>query len=359
MRDLEPRDWRSTLLCLTTLARLDMSSGSLPLARRTLQSALELARRQGCLASEVLIDCDRVRLALLSGDRAQAGSLLDACHGRVAASGEGHELLRGRLAFLKGELFLLQGDVTAAADAFKRGLEYARACSDPYILHGLLGLAETASRNGDDESAQRFVEEAERRMHCWRVQPDCYRLPLESMRLRLLAREQQWRRLREETIVLEAELLEPGRVPPLHTPSLPQRLSYLLALAQAGCGHMGAARDRLRRLHEECAGQEFLALAHEVEQARRCLDEGITSERLAHLLPTNCGLAEHAVHGLTAREVSVLRLLAEGLSNQEIGNSLFISLNTVKTHAKKINVKLGVRRRTQAIVRAKSLGLLR
>ena len=61
---------------------------------------------------------------------------------------------------------------------------------------------------------------------------------------------------------------------------------------------------------------------------------------------------------LSQRERSVLQLLAEGFSNQEIGSYLFISVNTVKTHTKKINSKLGVKRRTQAVMRAKSLGLL-
>ncbi|MGH8355349.1 MAG: response regulator transcription factor, partial [Pseudomonas sp.] len=61
---------------------------------------------------------------------------------------------------------------------------------------------------------------------------------------------------------------------------------------------------------------------------------------------------------LSQRERSVLQLLAEGFSNQEIGTYLFISVNTVKTHTKKINSKLGVKRRTQAVMRAKSLGLL-
>ena len=53
-----------------------------------------------------------------------------------------------------------------------------------------------------------------------------------------------------------------------------------------------------------------------------------------------------------------LHLLAEGCSNEEIGGRLFISVNTVKTHTKKINSKLGVKRRTQAVMRAKTLGLL-
>jgi ATP/maltotriose-dependent transcriptional regulator MalT len=62
--------------------------------------------------------------------------------------------------------------------------------------------------------------------------------------------------------------------------------------------------------------------------------------------------------GLTPREVSVLRLLAEGMSVREVGSRLFISVNTVKTHAKNINVKLGACRRTQAINSAKAMGIL-
>ncbi|MFS2128024.1 response regulator transcription factor, partial [Pseudomonas sp. Pseusp97] len=315
--------------------------------------------RQGCLASEVLIDCDRVRLCLLAGERDQARSLLDACRERLPDGGEGHELLRGRLAFLDGELLLLQGDAPAATLALENGARLARACADPYILHGLLGLGEAASRSADAASAQRYCEEAERRMHCWKVQPDCYRLPLESLKLRLLARQGQWLRLYHEATALEAELEQrPERVAPLHTPSLPQRVRYLLALAEAGCGRIEAARARLLALREECLGLGYQALASEVEQALHSLKVEMAPERLPSLLPTSSGEVADSAHGLTAREVAVLRLLAEGLSNQEIGNSLFISLNTVKTHAKKINVKLGVRRRTQAIVRAKSLGLL-
>ncbi len=62
--------------------------------------------------------------------------------------------------------------------------------------------------------------------------------------------------------------------------------------------------------------------------------------------------------GISTREYEVLQLMAKGLSNQEIADQLFISLNTVKTHASKIFMKLDVKRRTQAIQAAKSLGLL-
>jgi ATP/maltotriose-dependent transcriptional regulator MalT len=61
---------------------------------------------------------------------------------------------------------------------------------------------------------------------------------------------------------------------------------------------------------------------------------------------------------LSDREIEVLKLIAAGLTNQEIAERLFISLNTVRTHTKNINSKLDVHSRTQAIARAKKLGLI-
>lgn len=62
--------------------------------------------------------------------------------------------------------------------------------------------------------------------------------------------------------------------------------------------------------------------------------------------------------GISRREVEVLQLMSEGLSNQEIADRLFVSLNTVKTHTSKLYSKLDVKRRTQAVHRAKELGLI-
>lgn len=62
--------------------------------------------------------------------------------------------------------------------------------------------------------------------------------------------------------------------------------------------------------------------------------------------------------GISKREYEVLELMAKGLSNQEIADKLFVSLNTVKTHSSNLFVKLDAKRRTQAIQRAKELGLI-
>ena len=62
--------------------------------------------------------------------------------------------------------------------------------------------------------------------------------------------------------------------------------------------------------------------------------------------------------GISKREYEVLELMAKGLSNQEIADKLFVSLNTVKTHTSNLFVKLDAKRRTQAIQRGKELGLI-
>jgi NarL family two-component system response regulator LiaR len=62
--------------------------------------------------------------------------------------------------------------------------------------------------------------------------------------------------------------------------------------------------------------------------------------------------------GITRRELEILELVARGLSNREIGETLFVSENTVKTHCSRAFDKLGARRRTEAVQRSKELGLL-
>ncbi|GAB5409898.1 MAG: response regulator transcription factor [Balneolaceae bacterium] len=63
--------------------------------------------------------------------------------------------------------------------------------------------------------------------------------------------------------------------------------------------------------------------------------------------------------GISERELEVLILVAQGLSNKEIASTLFVSINTVKTHLSKLYEKLEVSRRTQAVEKAKLLNLIK
>jgi len=62
--------------------------------------------------------------------------------------------------------------------------------------------------------------------------------------------------------------------------------------------------------------------------------------------------------GITKRELEILELIAQGLSNREIAEKLFVSENTVKTHSSRLFDKLSARRRTQAVQIGKEMGLI-
>lgn len=62
--------------------------------------------------------------------------------------------------------------------------------------------------------------------------------------------------------------------------------------------------------------------------------------------------------GISSREMEVLQLMANGLSNQEIADRLFVSLHTIKTHSSNLFEKLDVKRRTQAVEKARQLHLI-
>jgi DNA-binding CsgD family transcriptional regulator len=62
--------------------------------------------------------------------------------------------------------------------------------------------------------------------------------------------------------------------------------------------------------------------------------------------------------GITPRELEILALMAEGLSNREIAERLFVSENTVKTHSSRLFDKLQAKRRTQAVQKGKEAGLI-
>jgi len=62
--------------------------------------------------------------------------------------------------------------------------------------------------------------------------------------------------------------------------------------------------------------------------------------------------------GITKRELEILELISQGLSNREIAEKLFVSENTVKTHSSRLFEKLSAKRRTQAVQIGKELGLI-
>jgi len=74
--------------------------------------------------------------------------------------------------------------------------------------------------------------------------------------------------------------------------------------------------------------------------------------------PFTLNAAKLAELGITPREHEILGLIAQGLSNREIGEKLFVSENTVKTHSSRLFEKMSVSRRVQAVQKGRELGLI-
>jgi len=81
-------------------------------------------------------------------------------------------------------------------------------------------------------------------------------------------------------------------------------------------------------------------------------------ERFASALPSGDEGPPPALSALTERELEILTLLARGLSNAELGATLYLSEPTIKTHLSSIFRKLGVRDRVQAVIAAYEAGLV-
>jgi len=90
---------------------------------------------------------------------------------------------------------------------------------------------------------------------------------------------------------------------------------------------------------------ETVVIEKPVYIEKREVDEEAVARELARL-------------DMSRRELEVLELMAQGLSNQEIAEKLFVSLNTIKTHTSRLFEKMDVKRRTQAVEKAKRLNLI-
>ena len=95
--------------------------------------------------------------------------------------------------------------------------------------------------------------------------------------------------------------------------------------------------------------EELLSCIRNVHAGSTCIPPALAAKLASRM----------SGEGLTAREIDVLKLLARGRSNKEIGSELFVSETTVKSHVRNIFTKLNVLSRTEAIAAASRRGLIR
>nr|WP_010486492.1 LuxR C-terminal-related transcriptional regulator [Pseudomonas sp. S9] len=370
--------WAQALICRSVLTQMAIGEGRLDEAQRLAHEALRVARSHGSAVFEALLELDHALLLEVRGEFIRAQALLERVRDQYQ-----HQALRktpilGRIYLRLGRLAIRQGQFEDARCLLRTALSDALDYGDPGAFYSYLAMAELAAYEGDIAGAFALLAEAERLMQRHRVADTLYRGVL------LLASSQLWigqghhERAREAlTQVLAYHRREHAMLPPQYYPELIVRLRYSLLSIDLDQGK--DVRGPVLQMLEEVIEQGRLVVACELWAllARACETMGdrageANARSQLHELAARLNYkrlwaqrgmeapvaADNVDTLLSCRELAVLRLIAQGCSNQEVADQLFISLHTVKTHARRINGKLGVARRTQAVARAKAQGLL-
>ncbi|MCP8463248.1 LuxR C-terminal-related transcriptional regulator [Pseudomonas sp. ZM23] len=384
-----PEDaWAQTLICLSALTQQAQADGRLAEARLINRDALKLARLHGSLTFEALLELDRAQWLEQRGELQRADALLARVQEYLDETRVAGNAMAGRVALRRGWLCLRQGRDEEARELFISGLIETRRSHDPSLIYGFTGLAWLDALDGDTEGAFNRLIEVERLMQLQHVPEPMYRGPLLLASGALNLRQGRPGPAREVLQRVAARYRIDRLTPPAAAPDQILQVEHHLALAELYDGEVEGARQRLQAMLPDLLRQGrhtlacdvWLALAEthyiggNLDEARQALDDGValaqrfgllatlreTQRRQPALFGLRPGTGEVPAHNLLSlRELSVLELIARGCSNLEIGERLYISLHTVKTHARRINGKLGVERRTQAVARAKELGLLK
>ena len=111
-------------------------------------------------------------------------------------------------------------------------------------------------------------------------------------------------------------------------------------------------------LVKDCSMDEVVAAVHVAASGESVLSPGLATSMLADVKRTQRGAGADTPI-ISAREEEVLQLVADGLSLPEVAAALFISVKTVKNHLASIYAKLDARDRTQAVLRAVRMGIIR
>ncbi|UUY08307.1 LuxR C-terminal-related transcriptional regulator [Pseudomonas sp. J452] len=386
--ELPERAWSQRLLCHLLQIEQALIDGDLEQAQVLNRAATKQAREHASLAFESLMALEHAKLLEIRGELLRAESLLSRLHTELSqAWGEEPSPMRGRGQLLRAGLLLQRGSYQEAEAVFKAGVQECQVCADPAAVWGLLGLAELDALHGDSAGAFARIADVERLMQYGHINAQLYQGLLLATRARLWLA--QGRHAQAEK-ALRALLAGLPALPPFGAPELNVRLRLLLAQAQLASGEVGEALDSLTTMHAQALAEGRRPLTCEIgfslaeglyawnkpAQAKQALLDALAMARQMGLASVerafsqrspalmrwagkagSAGEESEPAALLSRRELDVLRLIAQGLSNQQIAESLFISLHTVKTHAQRINFKLGVERRTQAVVRAKELGL--
>ncbi|WP_308443017.1 LuxR C-terminal-related transcriptional regulator [Xylanibacillus composti] len=282
-------------------------------------------------------------------------------HGKLAAELAQH--LEHTDKFIEAELFLArlsltQGETSEAEAIVTRAKQSARLQRYDRQLPNIAELqAMLLLRRGDRDGAARLARSHKLHMCLARVclaqgEPLAALKALEPLRVK--AEQSGSMAIGLQTMVLQARAQYESGERTAAVQALAEALKiaepegFVRLFLDEGKSMTGLLRDSVANGSSSHAYAARLLAETEAEECRRAAVSGLASKQAAHPL----------IEPLSPRELEVLRLIAQGCSNREIGERLFLALSTVKGYNRNIFDKLQVSRRTEAVARAREWGVL-
>jgi LuxR family maltose regulon positive regulatory protein len=294
-----------------------------------------------------------------------------------------------------GKILYLWNDLEAAQRHTQIGADLARRIesTDAYAL-GLLGLAQLELAAGDPEKASMLADEADLfvAQHNFPVRvPDIVSMKVRALLQKnrtkeaaQLAKEYGLSPIKARVYLAQGETKSAWQAvktarQEAESAGRQDKLLESVVLTSITRNMLGEVDQALQALLEalqlaQPAGiirifiDEGPAMAHllrlafdrgmERDYVQRLLDAFDQVKGLESVSGTSEVNQSGLIEPLSERELEVLELIAEGLTNKAIGERLYLSLNTVKVHTRNIYGKLGVNNRTQAVAKSRELGLL-
>lgn len=395
------------------LSNAYMTQDMLPEARDYNRLSYETARAAGSVHLEMLALHEHARIEHVKGHMRVAAKLVDEGL-KLSEQLENKETAAayGRLLIYRGYLSWLSQDLSKGEQLLRLGMRIAESSHDAYIMMGYVLLSHMARQQNHIEQAFDYLNDAETQLQRWRVPGLVYQPWISAMRANLLIDQGKvGNALASLESLYQQAKSTPYLLAPEHYPHLKGLMDVFYIRAKA---FMGEHKEALKLLDEKISKTDetqqgfrmiFMYLMRAllrfqlgeeneaIKDFRMALSKAEKEDCVFPFIEYSSGMSslyqklpQHLVQGpfiervlqhvdidheeghnrafaqvksiISQRELGVLKLIAQGHSNQEIADKLFISLHTVKTHARRINSKLGVKSRTQAIIKAKEIGLI-
>ncbi|MCL6417803.1 LuxR C-terminal-related transcriptional regulator [Aestuariirhabdus sp. Z084] len=413
LQRLPYESYGARIMSLSVLCNSYLNRGELDKAREYNRQSIEEAQRSGSDLFELLMCFDQATLMMARGNLDVAVRHIDEYSKRLYRDIDTTSL--GRLYMQKGLALWQQQDLEEAESWVRRGIPIAEKARDVSVVLGYTVRIMIYRNRRDLGAAFNMLALVERLMNLWDIPQVFYLAWLTALKCDLWIYQGKLDLARSwlERLI---DLYDKEKVwPPPYFHFLPGLVRLIYCRLLMADGEPLTAAEAAHRAAERCRRQNFptyqgVALLYEAAARDQAGERALADERLlqsiALLEPERVIFAfrelgdalvpvlqrqssnpfaqrmlkmlvpEQSEHQedsserrllelnrqlnepISKREMAVLQLISEGLSNQQIADKLFISLHTVKTHARRINNKLEVRSRTQAAARARELGLV-